>query len=167
AGGIVPVRLRGSRTVVQEARGRVVRDGLVGMERPRARQQHVLRLGPVRVGDAAVDRTDRGAGLVIEEADALGTLLGDDVEDVVRDGRVHRAVGRLPLDAALIDGGVGALRLAGPAVDAFAGDYGCHRVGPRCGVVARGTAARRVPKSLTFFGRWVKLLRDLWAPGRG
>src|SRR5207245_724898 len=66
-------------------------------------------------------------GLVVVEADALGALLGDDVEDVVRQRRMHRAVGRLPFDAALVDGGVRALRLAGAAVDAFAGDYRRHR----------------------------------------
>src|SRR5207245_3413694 len=54
------------------------------------------------------------------------TLLGDDVEDVVGDRRMHRPVGRLPLDPALVDGGVRALRLAGTAVDALAGDDRRH-----------------------------------------
>src|SRR5207244_7864201 len=47
---------------------------------------------------SAVDRTDRRARLVVVEADALRALLGDNVEDVVRQRRAHRAVGRLPLD---------------------------------------------------------------------
>src|SRR5439155_12672640 len=67
-----------------------------------------------------------GARLLVVEADALGALLGDDVEDVVGDRRMHRPVGRLPLDPALVDGGVRALRLAGAAVDALAGDDRRH-----------------------------------------
>src|SRR5882724_10813245 len=135
------------------------------MERPGALEEQRLALRPLGVGHAAVDRADLGARLLVVEDDALGALLGDDVEDVVGDGRMHRAIGRLPFHAALVDGGVGALRLAGPAVDAFAGDHGRHRVGSS----TRGCRAwcRRLPsaKSLTFFGRWVKPRRDLWAPG--
>src|SRR6266852_1536411 len=52
--------------------------------------------------------------------------------------RVHRAVGGLPLDAALVDGGVRALGLAGAAVDAFAGDHCRHRV-----VLSRPAGERR------------------------
>src|SRR6266581_575377 len=91
-------------------------------------EQDVVGLGDVGVRHAAVDRADRRAGLVVVEADALGALLGDDVEDVVGDGGMHGAVGGLPLHAPLIDGGVGALGLAGPAVDTLAGDHRRHRL---------------------------------------
>src|SRR6185295_19342975 len=53
-------------------------------------------------------------------------LLRDDVEDVVRDRGVHRPVGRLPLDPALVDRGVGALGLTRPAVDALVRDDRRH-----------------------------------------
>src|SRR5881409_4136716 len=96
------------------------------MERPGALEEQRLALRPLGVGHAAVDRADLGARLLVVEADALGALLGDDVEDVVGDRRMHRPVGRLPLDPALLDGGVRALRLAGAAVDAFAGDDRRH-----------------------------------------
>src|SRR5262249_9210726 len=87
---------------------------------------HVVRLGNVRIGYAAVHRAHRGAGLVVVEADAFGALLGDDVEDLARQRRPHRPVGCLPVHGALIDGRIGALRLACAAVDAFAGDHGRH-----------------------------------------
>src|SRR3989442_5261900 len=96
------------------------------MERAGALEQHRLALWQRGVGHAAVDRADLGARLLVVEADALGTLLGDDVEDVVGDRRMHRPVGCLPLDPALVDGGVRALRLAGAAVDALAGDDRRH-----------------------------------------
>src|SRR5256712_11572808 len=97
------------------------------MERPGALEEQPLALRPLGVGHAAVDRADLGARLLIVEADALGALLGDDVEDVVGDRRMHRAVGRLPLHPALVDGCVRALGLAGAAVDALAGDDRRHR----------------------------------------
>src|SRR5207253_4503239 len=96
------------------------------MERPGALEEQRLALRPLGVGHTAVDRADLGARLLIVEADALGALLGDDVEDVVGDRRMHRAVGRLPLDPALVDGGVRALGLAGAAVDALARDHRRH-----------------------------------------
>src|SRR5262249_12026112 len=73
----------------------------------------------------AIDRAHGGAGFLVMETDALGALLGNDEKDVLRDRRVHDAV-ELPLDAALIDRGVWALRLARPAVDAFGSDDCCH-----------------------------------------
>src|SRR5437870_13213927 len=98
------------------------------MERPGALEEQRLALGPLGVGQAAADRADIGARFMVVEADALGALLGDDVEDVVGYRRMHRAVGRLPLDPALVDGGIRALGLAGAAVDALAGDHCRHRV---------------------------------------
>src|SRR4029077_12410717 len=124
------------------------------------------------VRHAAVDRADLGARLLVVEADALGALLGDDVEDVVGDGRVHRRpVGPQPLDAALVDGGIRAFRLAGAAVDAFAGDHCRHRVVlfrpagelRRAGAAGAETAASGLPsrQSLTLFPEGVKS-RDGW-----
>src|SRR5262249_57792257 len=57
---------------------------------------------------------------------AVGAFLGHDGEDLVRQRRMHGAVGGLPLDRALVDGGVGAFGLAGTAVDALGGDHGGH-----------------------------------------
>src|SRR5581483_11596659 len=71
-------------------------------------------------------RTDRRAGLVVVEPDALGALLGHDVEDLVRDRGPLRPVERIPLDAALVDRRVRALGLAGAAVDALVGDHRGH-----------------------------------------
>ena len=114
------------RPFLLEARRRVVTDGQLGMQHAGPIEQQLVRLGDVGVRHAAIDRADGRAGLVIVEPDALGALFRHDVEDVVRDGCVHGAVGRLPFDAALVDGGVGALRLAGAAVDALAGDHRRH-----------------------------------------
>src|SRR5262249_24754625 len=63
---------------------------------------------------------------VVVEPDALRALLRNDVEDIVRDRGVHRPVRRLPLDPALVDRGVGALRLTRPAVDALVRDDRRH-----------------------------------------
>src|SRR5438876_10605096 len=96
------------------------------MERPGALEEQRVALRPRGLGHAAVDRADLGARPLVVEADALGALLGDDVEDVVGHRRMHRAVGRLPLDPALVDGGIRALGLAGASVDALAGDDRRH-----------------------------------------
>ena len=127
-GGVLPVALRRcSRAVLPEARRRVVADRELGVQHARTIEQDLVGLRDVGVRHAAIDGTDGGARLLVVEADALGALLRDDVEDVVRQRRMHRAVRRLPLDAALVDGGVRALGLAGPAVDAFTGDHRRHR----------------------------------------
>ena len=111
-------RRRGGRTVPTESRREVGGEGDLGMQLARAGEQLLLGLGDLRVGHAAIDRTHGGAGLVIEEADTFGALLGNDVEDVVRDRGVCDAV-QLPLDAALVNGGVRALGLTRAAVDAL------------------------------------------------
>ena len=64
----------------------------------------------VRIGDAALDRAHRLARLVVVEADALGAQVRIDHVDVV----------------ALGDRLVGALRLAGAAVDALLGNHRGH-----------------------------------------
>src|SRR5262245_47918171 len=91
-----------------------------------ARDQDLLGLRNFRIGNADVDRAHGRARLLIEEADALGALLRDDVEDVIRERGVLDAV-LLPLDAALVDGRVRALRLARAAVDALGSDHRRHR----------------------------------------
>src|ERR1700719_933883 len=93
-------------------------EGLIGMQHACALDQYLFGFGNVRVGDAAIDRAHRGALFLIEEADALGAFVGDDVIDVFLDRRLGRAV-EFPLRAALVNRGVGALRLARAAVDAF------------------------------------------------
>src|SRR3954465_16079354 len=76
------------------------------MELLRAREQVRFRLRIAGVGDAAVDRAHRGAGLLVVEADALGAERRIDDEDVL----------------ALADRLVRTLRLTGAAVDAFLGE---------------------------------------------
>src|SRR3954468_13741555 len=101
------------------------------MELLRAREQVRFRLRIAGVGDAAVDRAHRGAGLLVVEADALGAERRVDDEDVL----------------ALADRLVRALGLAGPAIDAFLGDDGRHFRSPvRAGFLTR----RRLPIH-TFF----------------
>src|SRR5258708_5986170 len=87
--------------------------------------QGAFRLRALWIRDAAVDRTDNRASFLIEEADALGALFRNNIEDVVGQRRMHDAV-ELVFDAALIDGGIGTLRLTGAAVDTFTGDDRCH-----------------------------------------
>src|SRR5262249_45832406 len=94
-----------------------------------------------------IHRTDRGARLVIVETDALRALLGHDVEDLARQRGVHGAIGRLPLDGALVDGRIRALGLASPTVDALAGDHRRHR---------REPSDQCRPKGLTNFAETVK-----------
>src|SRR5215813_4907962 len=89
-------------------------------------EELLLGLRVVRIRNAAVDGTHGGALLLVEEADALGALLGNNVIDLLRDGRMALAV-VLPRRTALVDRRVGAFRLAGAAVDALLGDHRRHR----------------------------------------
>ena len=72
-------------------------------------------LAMVRIGNAALDRAYRLAGLVVVEPDALGAELGVDDVNLVT----------------LADGFVGALGLAGPAVDAVGRDVVAMAAGDR------------------------------------
>src|ERR1700735_5637342 len=99
-------------------RGEFRAEGLIGMADARGLDQYFFGLWNVGVGDAAIDRAYCGALFLIEEADALGALVGDDIVDVFLDRRLGRAV-EFPLRAAFIDRGVGALRLARTAVGAL------------------------------------------------
>ena len=83
---------------------------VVGVELHGALDQDRLGFRVIRVRKAALDRTDRLTLLVVEEADALGAGLRVDDVDLI----------------ALADRVVGALRLAGPAIDAFFRDVGGH-----------------------------------------
>src|ERR1700674_270438 len=67
-------------------------EGLIGMEHASALDQNLFGLGNVGIGDAAIDRAHRRALFLIEEADALGAFVGDDVIDVFLDRRRDRAV---------------------------------------------------------------------------
>src|SRR5512137_120974 len=95
-----------------EVRGQLAqrREGLVGVDRRQLGVVLLLGLRAGRVGDAAVDRADRGAGLLVVEADALGAEVGVDDVDVIP----------------LADRAVRALGLARTAVDALLGDDGRH-----------------------------------------
>src|SRR5207249_4823011 len=70
----------------------VGRKRVLGVDATGLGQELVLGLGIVRVRHAAVDRTHGGALLLIEEADALGALLGHDVVHVRGQGRMIAAV---------------------------------------------------------------------------
>src|SRR5262249_36235400 len=86
----------------------------------------LLGLRIVGIRNAAVDGTHRGALLLIEEPDALGALLGHDEVDVLHERGMRLAL-VLPRLPAFIDGRVGTLGLAGPAIDALLGDHRRHR----------------------------------------
>src|SRR5262245_5173627 len=107
--------------------GRKVRfEGLLGMEDPGLGDELLLGLRVVRIRNAAIDGTHGGALLLIEEPDALGALLGHDEVDVLHKCGMRLTI-VLPRLPAFIDGGVGTLGLAGPAVDALLGDHRRHR----------------------------------------
>src|SRR6202167_5344926 len=123
AGAIRPgpfvVKLQSSLgSTLSKPRGEFGTEGLIGMQHARSLDQHLFGLGNVGIGVAANDRAYGRALLLIEEADALGALVGDDVVDVVLDRGLVRAV-EFPLRAAFIDRGVRAFRLARTAVNAF------------------------------------------------
>src|SRR5690349_1934979 len=95
------------------------------MDRARLREQLLLGLGVVGIRHAAVDGTHGGALLLVEKAHALRALLGNDVVNVLLEGGMALPVVP-PCRAALVDGGVRALRLARPAVDALRSDHRRH-----------------------------------------
>ena len=96
------------------------------MDQPSAIEQERFGLGNLRVRDTAIDRADRRAFFVIEEADAFGALLRRDVINIFGDRRMAHAI-EFPPRAANVDRVIGASRQASAAVDAFFGDYGSHR----------------------------------------
>src|SRR4029453_7297298 len=114
-----------ARSLLPEARWEIRLERLLGMNHPSLGNQLVLGFGIVRVGHAAVNRADGRALLLVEEADALGALLGNDVVDVLGECRLALAA-VLPLGAALVDRGIRALGLARATVDALLGDHRGH-----------------------------------------
>ena len=62
------------------------------MEYAGAVDQGVLGLGNLRIGHATIDRTRRGALLMVEEANTFGAFAGHDVVDVGRDRIVAFAI---------------------------------------------------------------------------
>jgi len=84
---------------VPEARRKPINEGLAGVECAGALDENVLGLGNVGIGDAAIDRANRGALLLVEEADALSAFGGNDVIDVLFERRVLFAV-QFPVRAA-------------------------------------------------------------------
>jgi hypothetical protein len=101
-----------------KAGGKIGSEGLVGMHSPGAFQQNFLALGNIRVGNTAVYRTNGRALFLVEEAYALGAFLGCYIVNVFFDRGIGRPI-EFPWRAALVDGGVWALRFARPAVDAL------------------------------------------------
>jgi hypothetical protein len=101
-------------------------ESLLGVDDARLGDQLIFALWVVGIRNAAIDRANRGALLLIEEPDALRALLGDDVIDV-RGNRGMLVAVVLPLCPAFVNGRVGALRLACSAVDAFFRDHRGHR----------------------------------------
>src|SRR5262249_32881603 len=140
-----PVNRATSRPVLllAEARRGVGRDIPVGMERTRLHEELLLALGVVGIRYAAVDGTDRGALLLVEEPDALGAFLRNDVIDVLLQGGMAAAA-VLPHDTTLVDRGVRAFGLARATVDALLGDHRGHR---RRTITARAAATQRGSRS--------------------
>src|SRR5262245_5178340 len=87
-------------SLLPKARWKICLERLLGMNDPSLGNQLFLGLGVIRVGDAAVDRADCRALLLVEEAHALGAFLGDDVIDVLRK-RWPAIAAFLPLRAAI------------------------------------------------------------------
>src|SRR5690606_14233454 len=85
------------------------------MQAQRALDERLFGLDVVGIGKTALDGTDGLASLLLVKANALGAELRVDDIDLVAFG----------------DRLVGALGLAGPAVDAVFGDVGGHRRFPQ------------------------------------
>src|SRR2546428_7843553 len=128
--------------LLSEPRREVGLKRVLGVNATGLGEELLLGLGVVRVRHAAVDRTDGGALLLIEEADAFGALLGHDVVDVGGQGRMSVAVA-VPRHTTFVDRRVRAFGLAGSAVDAFGGDHRGHCARPpRSGRDYTGRRAR-------------------------
>src|SRR5437667_12203078 len=108
-----------------EARGKVAAKGRLRMQVLSPAKQYRFTLHNVWVGHATVHRTHRRARFMIVKAHTFRTLLGHDVEDVVGERRVHHAI-EFPFHPALVDGGVGALGLTCPTIDALTSNHRGH-----------------------------------------
>src|SRR5580704_2192878 len=143
-------------SALSKPRGKFGTEGLIGMEHAGALDQHFFGLGNVGVGDAAVDRAYRRTLFLIEEADALGAFVGDDIIDVFFDRGLGRAV-EFPLRAALVNRGVGAFRLARTAVDAFF----CYQRGHLAAPKSIPASTKRSDRTATISARarWSKYFK--------
>src|SRR5690606_9182877 len=97
--------------LLAEPRGEVGTEILVRVDLARLGDELLLGLHVVGIGDAAVHRAYRGAGLLLVEAHAFRAEVRVDDEDIL----------------ALGDRAVRALRLTGAAVDALLRDHRGHR----------------------------------------
>src|SRR6202167_2722452 len=79
-------------STLSKPRGEFGTEGLIRMQHARALDQHLFGLGNIWVRDAAIDRAYCRALFLVEEADALCALVGDDVVDVAFDRGLVRAV---------------------------------------------------------------------------
>src|ERR1700678_3999721 len=137
-------------------RGEFGAEGLIGMEHARALDQHFFGLGNVRVRDAAIDRAYSRALFLVEEADAFGAFIRNDVIDVVLDCGRGRAV-EFPLRAPFVNRRVGAFRLARAAGDAFFGNQRGHFPAP--GSVPVLTRRSDRTATISARGRWSKYFK--------
>src|ERR1700685_4486740 len=78
-------------STLSKARWVFCAEGLIGMQHARALDQHLFGLRNVWVGDAAIDRAYGRALFLVEETNALGAFVGNDIVDVVLDRRLVRA----------------------------------------------------------------------------
>src|SRR5712692_9637194 len=90
-----------------------------------ASNQDRFTLDNIGVRNTAVHRAHRRARLVVVEAHALSAFFRHDVKNSVGDRRMFCSV-LVPFHAPLVDGSVGALRLASPTVDTLTGDHRGH-----------------------------------------
>ena len=114
------------------------------MESVFAFEEGVLGFYTFRIGNAAIYRANCGTLRLLMEAHTFSAFVGNDIVEIVRNrlvyiswsgwgtvfediGRLHSgAIGHAPFDATFIDGIVGALGLAGSAVDTFLSDHDRH-----------------------------------------
>jgi hypothetical protein len=106
-------------------RGAEITELLVRMKGLRLRQELVFRFGMISVRNATIDGANSRALFLIKMPDAFRALFRNDVVEIRRKRLAGLAI-QFPLHAACIDGGVGALRFAGTAIDTFFSDFGSH-----------------------------------------
>ncbi len=100
------------------------------------RLQLLLRLNPIRIGDAAIDRANSCTLGFIMESSTLGTLIRYDVEiigGVEPDGTARTGIIRAkglsaesPVSSTLVDGVIRAFWFACTTIDAFGCDHDSH-----------------------------------------
>ena len=93
----IPGYLR-KRDGIDVRRGALLQVVVVGVELQRALEQDRLGLGPIGIGEAALDRADGLTRFMIVEADALGAEIGVDDVDIVpfADGIVRASGSHAP-----------------------------------------------------------------------